>query len=187
MPIKSRSLLLLGLAFACATSFAASRAQNSLFSNAALKKQGRYMSDGVVLGGKISDGFTLLNVRSGLSKKSKMERVVLDIGDLLGKPAKNEVAYHHINVDARRGQLVIELNQVARSGVDQARLKSIFAKSPYVASADISFDPEDLTTSLVLKLKRKTKVEVFNLVSPAQPSRIVIDMLPRRVGKKKRS
>jgi hypothetical protein len=163
---------------------AATKYRESLFSNAPLKKQGQYINDGVILGGKISDGFTLLNVRRGRSKKSRMERIVLDIGDLVGKPAKNEIAYHHISLDKQTSRLVIELNQVARSGVDQAALSEVFKRSPYVRQAEISFDPEDLTTSLILKLKRKTKVEVFNLISPNQPSRIVIDMLPRKSKKK---
>lgn len=181
-----KSLLIVSLLLAGSSSLAASPFKKSLFSQAKTKKQGRYITDGVVLGGKISDGFTLLKVRSGVSKKSKMERVVLDIGDLVGKPAKNEMAYHHVNVDGRRKQIVVELGQVARSGVDQDQLRRVFRKSPYVKSADIIFDPEDLTTTLVLGLKRKTKVEVFNLVSPDQPSRIVIDMVASKRRKNKK-
>lgn len=107
-----------------------------------------------------------------------MERVVLDIGDLLGKPALNALAYHHVNVDAQKKQLTVEMNQVARSALDQETVKTLFKDSPYVRSADLIFDPEDLTTSLILDFNTKTKVEVFHLVSPEDPSRIVIDILP---------
>jgi len=149
-------------------------------------KKNQYIKDGVIIGGRISDGFTLLDVRRGFSKKSGMERVVLDIGDLAGKPIKNEINYYHVNVDQKQRRVVIDLNQVARSGVDQKQLLKIFKASPVVRSADITFDPEDLTTNLVLKLKRPTKVEVFNLVSTEHPSRIVLDMKPIRTAKKKR-
>ncbi|MEO0335261.1 MAG: hypothetical protein AAF202_02640 [Pseudomonadota bacterium] len=183
MKFATKSMAVLVFVIGSSPGLAASKFKKSLFTQAPLKKQNQYISDGVVLGGKISEGFTLLKVRRGLSNKSKMERVVLDIGDLVGKPVKNQMAYHHINIDGKRNRLVVELNQVARSGVDQAELKKMFRESPYVGSADIIFDPEDLTTSLILNFKRKTKVEVFNQISPDQPSRIVIDMMMRKPKK----
>ena len=141
------------------------------------KKVGSYISKGTFVGGRVSRGFTLLNVRRSFSKKKRMERVILDIGNLKGKPSMGEVSYYHVAVEPSR--VSIDLSQVARSGVDQQKMLRIFKKSPLVKRSEITYDPEDRTTSLVLKFKRPTMVEVFHVASPDTPGRIVLDMKPK--------
>lgn len=143
------------------------------------KKIGSYISQGTFIGGRVGKGFTLLNVRRSLSKKHRMERVILDIGNFKGKPAIGEINYYHVAIERKPARVTIDLNQVARSGVDQEKMVGIFKRSAFVKSSEITFDPEDQTTTLVLNLKRPTMVEVFKVSSPNTPSRIVLDMKVR--------
>ena len=90
------------------------------------KKVGNYISQGTFIGGRVSKGFTLLNVRRSFSKKKRMERVILDIGDMRGKPSLGEVNYYHVAVEQKPARMAIDLNQVSRFGVDQEKLIQIF-------------------------------------------------------------
>ncbi len=152
----------------------------SPFKKSLSKKTGKYISEGVIVGGRVGKGYTLLNIRRSFSKKAKIERVVLDIGDLRGRPVLGEVNYFHVSVDKGLSRVVVDLSQVSRSGVSQAQLLELFKKSPLVRSAEITYDPEDVSTNLVLKMKKPTFVEVFQLSEPNAPGRIVIDMKPAK-------
>lgn len=158
----------------------------SPFKKSLTKKTGKYISEGVIIGGRVGRGYTLLNVRRSFSKKKKVERVVLDIGDLKGKPILGEVNYFHVSVDRDLSRVVVDLSQVSRSGVDQAKLLKMFRKSPMVKTAEITYDPEDVSTNLILKMKRPTNVEVFQLSEPNAPGRIVIDMKPAKTKKRRK-
>lgn len=144
------------------------------------KKIGAYLPEGVVVGGRVGKGYTLLALRRSFEKETETERVVLDIGDINGKPVLGEIGYFHASIERNPARVVLDLAQVTRSGVDQDKLLKIFKNSPLVKSAEITYDPEDSATNLVLNFKYKTKVEVFQLNSPDAPGRIVIDMKPRR-------
>lgn len=158
----------------------------SPFKKSLSKKTGKYISEGVIIGGRVGKGYTLLNIRRSFSKKARMERVVLDIGDLKGKPILGEVNYFHVSVDRDLSRVVVDLSQVAHSGVDQAKLLKLFKQSPNVRSVEITYDPEDVSTNLVLMMKRPTFVEVFQLSEPNAPGRIVIDMKPAQKKKRRK-
>lgn len=152
----------------------------SIYKKSLDQKRGDYIAEGVYIGGRTGRGYSLINVRRHFSKDKSVERIVLDIGDLKGEPVRNEVNFFHVSVDRDLARVVIDLSQVARSGVDQNKLAQIFKKSPLVKSAEITFDPEDVSTNLNLQLKKPALVEVFELKSTESPSRIVIDMKPAK-------
>ena len=106
---------------------------------------------------------------------------MLDMGDLKGKPILGEMSYFHVSIEEKPSRAVIDLSQVGRSGVNQDKLYRIFKKSPLIKSAEITYDPEDATTNLVLNFYHPTKVEVFQLSSPDSPSRIVLDIKPIKI------
>ncbi len=154
----------------------------SVYKKSLDKKIGAYLQDGVIVGGRVGKGYTLLSLRRSFTKQTETERVVLDIGDINGKPILGEVGYYHVSIERSPARVVIDLAQVSRSGVDQDKLLKIFKSSPLVKSAEITYDPEDSATNLVLNFKYKTQVEVFEINSPNAPGRIVIDMKPKRTA-----
>lgn len=160
-----------GLFGATNSSFAA-----STYKQALPKKINAYLNEGVVTGGRAGKGYSLLNVRRDLSPKLGMERVILDLGDLEGKPLMGKASYFQASIEKNPPRIVIDLAQLSRSAVSEAKLKQIFKKSPYVKNVELTSDPEDRSASLVLSLNENMGVEVFEMPSQDKASRIVIDL-----------
>lgn len=148
----------------------------SKYKQALDKKIDAYLDEGIVVGGRAGRGYSLLKVRRDLSTKLGMERVILDIGDLEGRPALGKVNYFQATVEKNPPRVVIDLAQLSRSAVDEATLKKTFAKSPYVKNVELSSDPEDHSASMVIFLRQPMLVEVFEMPSDKKASRIVLDM-----------
>ena len=165
------SLLLILLAGLGSPGFAASKYKQALD-----KKIDAYLDEGIVVGGRSGRGFSLLKVRRDLSTKLGMERVILDIGDIEGKPAFGKVNYFQATGEKNPPRIVLDLAQLSRSAVDEASLKKTFAKSPYVKNVELTSDPEDHSASLVIFLKKPMLVEVFEMPSEKKASRIVLDI-----------
>ena len=148
----------------------------SQYKKALDKKLNAYTSDGVIIGGRAGLAYSLLNVRRDLSTKAGMERVILDLGDIDGKPLRGGVSYFQASVEKNPTRVVIDLAQVSRSAVTEAKLKKMFRKSPYIKSIELTADPEDRSATLVLYLNNTMGVEVFEMPSTKQASRIVVDL-----------
>ena len=105
-----------------------------------------------------------------------LERVLIDLGDHEGRPLKDRVSFFQVSLDKSRAQVTIDLAQVQRSAILAKDLIKSFKASPLVKSVTLNFDPEDLSTNLVLKLKRAVRMEVFEMPSKLKASRIAIDL-----------
>lgn len=140
------------------------------------KKIDSYLSEGVVVGGRAGQGFSLLNVRRDLSVAKKMERIILDIGDLEGRPIRGQAAYFHASIEKNPPRVVIDLAQLNRAGVNEQKLKQIFLKSPYVKKVELTSDPEDRSANMTILLKQKMGVEIFEMPAHNRTSRIIIDL-----------
>ncbi|MGE3385614.1 MAG: hypothetical protein AB7K41_02680 [Bdellovibrionales bacterium] len=148
----------------------------SQYKQALDKKLNAYLSEGVVTGGRAGKGYSLLNVRRDLSTKMAMERVILDLGDLEGKPLAGKASYFQASIEKNPPRIVIDLAQLSRSAVTEAKLKQIFKRSPYIKSVELTSDPEDRSASLVLALNEPMAVEVFEMPSANKATRIVLDL-----------
>lgn len=148
----------------------------SLYKKALPQKKSLYQTSGVVIGGDSGSEFTLLNVRRMQSPKKPMERIVIDLGDKNGKPLRNRVSFYHVSIEKSPPRIVIDLNQISRSKVNENGLSKLFQKSPLVKSAELTSDPEDFVTKMVLNLKAPVAAEVFEMPSATKPSRVVIDI-----------
>lgn len=146
------------------------------------KKINSYLSEGVFIGGVAGRGFSLRNVTRRFGAKSKIERVVVDIGDENGEPLIGPAAYFHIEVDQQNSRVVMDLSQVQRSKLSVDQLKKIFSKSPYVALESIGYDPQDRATNLTLRMKRPIMVEIFSPEGEKKPGRIVMDLKPGKLA-----
>lgn len=141
------------------------------------KKLNSYLSEGVVIGGVAGRGFSLRDVRRKFGKKTKVERVVLDLGDENGAPLMG-TSYFHIEVDSANSRIIMDLSQVQRSKLTESELKKIFSGSPYLALQSIAYDPEDRATNLILNMKRPIQVEIFSPKQANKPGRIILDVAP---------
>jgi len=140
------------------------------------KKVDAYVQDGVIIGGRAGQSYSLLNVRRDVSPKIGMERVILDIGDMDGKPLRGGVNYFQASVEKNPARIVLDLAQVNRSAVTEAKLKKTFLKSPYIKRVELMADPEDRSATMVLYLKESMGVEVFEMPSNKRASRIGIEL-----------
>lgn len=156
--------------------FVAAQAEGAVPKKALDKKVNAYVNDGIIIGGRAGQAYSLLNVRRDVSPKIGMERVILDIGDMDGRPLRGGVAYFQASVEKNPARVVLDLAQVNRSAVTEAKLKKAFLKSPYVKSVELMADPEDRSATMVLNLKENMGVEVFEMPSTTRASRIVIDL-----------
>jgi hypothetical protein len=103
---------------------------------------------------------------------------VVALGDREGKPSGKAIGYYQVSLDPQNKRVILDLAQLKLSSLSEPQLKNIFKKSPYVASTELTLDPEDKAGTLVLHLKQPVKAEVFELLKDRQPSRVVIDLKP---------
>src|SRR5690606_31561767 len=122
--------------------------------------------------------------RRAFSAKSKLERVIIDLGDKEAKPLGRAMSYFQVSMDSKDNRVIVDLSQLMLSKVSEAQIRRRFAKSPYVSQVDLTLDPEDKAGTLVLKLTRPMKLEVFQLVKARKPGRIVMDLKPLQAAKK---
>ncbi len=169
-----RVAILAMLCATCSTVWAASAYKQTL-----TVKKNQYAEDGVFVGGKAGGGTSLLNVRRIYSPKSKLERVVLDLGDREAQPAGKNIGYFQVALDSKENRVVVDLSQLKLSRVSEVAVQNLFKKSPYVASVGLTLDPEDKAGTLVLNLKRPMRLEVFQVLKDNAPGKIVMDLSPR--------
>ena len=128
-------------------------------------------------GGMAGTGFTLLDLRRTGDAKKKIERVVLDVGDMKGGLNKGLPGYFHVELQEHPDRLIIDMAQTPQSRVDEKKLAKIFANSIAVKKTSITEDPSDGTLNIALDLKKKTKVRVLQVPGQKQTSKIVVDMI----------
>lgn len=142
-------------------------------------KKNAYLTDGVFTGGAAGQGASLLSVRHAYSAKARLERVIVDMGDKQAQPAGKDMGYFQASMDAKNNRVVLDISQLRFSKVSEQQVQNLFRKSPYVASVNFTLDPEDKAATMVLNLKRPMKLEVFQLLKPKAPARIVMDLTPK--------
>jgi len=151
---------------------------------ATIKKQGKYLDQGVIVGGRAGRGFSLLNVRRDIAKDQSLERIIMDIGDFKGKPHMGRAGYFHASIHSHPPRIILDMHQVVSTALDEAQLRRMFSQSPFVRRLSLVADPEDHTTSIILDLKSTAAVDVFELPSNKKsPSRVVVDLKRKAGGK----
>jgi hypothetical protein len=129
----------------------------------------------VANGGRAQDEFSLLSVGDAVSAKG--ERLVLNYGDRFGKVWKGEPGFFQIALDRGGTRIVIDLSQVNRTGVDPMQLKKALSRSRFVASTDMTMDPQDQTTNLTLTLK--SPVTLHLATASGARSQVILDLKAR--------
>ncbi len=142
------------------------------------KKQGQYLTEGVFTGGKAGKGFSILDIRRKLSKKTKRDRWVVEIGDVYLKPMTRDVPYFHVAVSEDPARITIDLYQVHRSKLNENAIREILTKSPYVRDVSMIYNSVEGGMNFVVSLVRPANVEVFKMPANTKSSRLVIDIVP---------
>ncbi|MCB0362072.1 MAG: hypothetical protein KDD35_05105 [Bdellovibrionales bacterium] len=172
------TLLIWGLVFIGDMMAVGKRALAAIDHRAPIKKLNHYVRDGLFIGGAAGRGFSLLDIKRKFGKKSKMERIVLTIGDELGAPLLGVPGYFHLEIDQNHKRVFLDLAQLQRSLISEKEMVSRFADSPYLKLERVVYDPEDKATGLSFKMKQNLAVEVLSPIDGSQPARIVLDLIP---------
>lgn len=133
--------------------------------------------EGVSFGGLAGTGFTMMDLRLSADNKKKVERIVIDIGDMNGGKIIGWPGYYFAELRKDPSQLVIDFSQMPNSLVNQQALKQKFNSSKAVQSAKMSLDPMDSSLNLTLSLKKNTKVRVYQVAGKKTTSKVVVDLI----------
>lgn len=137
----------------------------------------RYIAKGAVVGGQAHSQFSLLKIDHATSPKG--ERVMISYGDLLGQPLDSLPGYFHVEFDSDRKRLVMDLAQVQKTAIDPKELTKIFSRSKLIANVDLSMDPEDSSTTLIVNLKQSADARVSLGDQPSEVHKVFIDFRPK--------
>jgi hypothetical protein len=140
---------------------------------AANEKQERYVPLGVFVGGQDHGPLVLFNVRHSLT--SKFERLVFDVGQKKSSGIERP-GFFHISIQESPKRVVVDLENVTQTNVDARQIAKLFSKSPFFSKVSIYEDGTHKNLTLELPLKVKAQMEVFELVTPGKPGRIVMDV-----------
>jgi hypothetical protein len=132
---------------------------------------------GVSFGGIAGSGFTLLDFRRTADFKKKIERLVIDIGDINGNPQKGWPGYYFAELKNNPQQLVIDFSQMPNSRVTSKQIGDQLNGSLAVLKSNMSVDPLDGTLNLTLNLKSNTKVQVYQVSGQKSTSKVVVDFI----------
>lgn len=139
------------------------------------KKANAYIKDGIIFGGQNGIGYSLMDIRRFYSGKDRVERLIFEMGDEQGLPAKT-LGFFQVNLDAKLRRIDVDLSQMRGAALDQKKVADLFKTSPFVKMVKLTYDPEDRAILMQVFLKQKVEMEVFEIPAKNKFSRIAIDM-----------
>lgn len=135
------------------------------------------VGEGVSFGGLAGTGFTLMDVRRTADNKKKVERVVIDVGDINGAQLRGWPGYYFAELKKNPQRLVIDFSQMPKSNLDQQRLSKVMKGSMAILNTQMSLDPMDSSLNLTMDLRKGTKVRVYQVSGKKSTSKVVIDLI----------
>lgn len=143
-------------------------------------------TDGSVRGGQAGTGFSLVGVKAMPSKNQQVERISLAMGNGAQRVLAGRPGYFNVELRPGQRQIVIDLPQTINSRYEEAQLKKVFSKSPFVQKTQLFFDPEGQSLSLVLDLKKKAGLRVIEVAGKKQQTaKLVLDLFEDKAVKSK--
>lgn len=142
------------------------------------------VTEGQATGGVAGTGFSLMDLRRSSDAKKKIERIVIDFGDMEGKPQKGLPAYFHAELKKNPNRLVLDFNQTPNSRLDEGRLANRFKGSLFVKKSSMILDPEDKALNLTLDLAPGTFARVFQVKGEKTTAKVVIDLFAKTTATK---
>lgn len=132
--------------------------------------------EGSTFGGLAGGGFTLLDVRRTADAKKRLERIVLDIGDINGAVKKGWPGYYFAELKTNPQRLIMDFSQMPNARITQAQIAASLKGSTAVRRTAMSMDPTDSSLILSMDLKPNTKVRVYQVAGKKSTSKVVIDL-----------
>jgi len=140
-----------------------------------------FRSSGAIIGGVAGQPFSLLRAQK-LKSPEGVDRLALVYGDSRGDVLKSEPGYFHIQVQENPPRVSIDLAQVQKTAMDAAALAQLFRDSSLVSGTEMTMDPIDLSTNLILNLKKPAEVRAA--IEAYQGAQVlVIDVRAKASGK----
>ena len=132
--------------------------------------------EGSTFGGLAGSGFTLLDVRRTADLKKKLERIVIDVGDINGAPQKGWPGYYFAELKRNPQKLIVDFSQMPNARINQAQIAARLKNSTAIRRTAMSMDPTDSSLILSMDLKPNTKVRVYQVAGKKSTSKVVIDL-----------
>lgn len=132
---------------------------------------------GISYGGLAGTGFTLLDLRRTATKDQKIERLVIDVGDLGGQTIRGWPGYYHAELKSNPSRLIIDFAQMPNANLDSDQLAARLKSSAAVTKTSMTVDPVDSSLNLTLDLKKNTKVRVYQVSGKKTTSKVVVDLI----------
>jgi hypothetical protein len=143
----------------------------------ALRSSSILLGEGSIKGGSAGTGFTLLSLKSHIAKSNKIERLTIDVGNGAAEKLSGPVAYFNVQNDPRGKRVMVDFSQTLNSKFEASHLKNAFARSPFVSKADLIFEPQSQTMSLVLDLKKPAAIRAQSFPGNShQTAKLVLDL-----------
>ena len=133
--------------------------------------------EGVSFGGVAGKGFTLMDIRRTADAKKKVERIVIDVGDMNGAALRGKPGYYFAELKKNPQRLVIDFSQMPSARLDQDKIAERLKGSLAVTNSSLSLDPVDNSLNLTFDLKKNTKVRVYQVAGNKATSKVVVDLL----------
>lgn len=146
---------------------------------ATTRKANEYIRDGIVIGGQNGIGYSLMDIRRFYSSKDRVERLIFEMGDEKGLPAKT-LGFFQVNLDSKLRRIDVDLSQMRGAALDQNKVADLFKSSPFVKNVKLNYDPEDRAILMQVFLKQNVEMEVFEIPAKNKFSRIALDMRKAR-------
>lgn len=141
------------------------------------KPQKLLVGSGALSGGIAGTGFSLMNLKSTTNPQARLERLMIDVGDIDGHSMKGLPGYFNVELQNSAKRIVIDFSQMPTTLMDVKALSSRLNKSMYVSSVKMLSDPSDNTLSLIMDLKKPVKLKVFQVPGQKTTSKVVLDLI----------
>ncbi len=141
------------------------------------KPQKILMGSGSMAGGIAGTGFSLINLKTTTNRQAKLERLMIDVGDIDGHPLKGLPGYFNVELQNKAKRIVVDFSQMPTTLLDSKGLTERLRMSTYVQSVKMLADPSDQTLSLIMELKKPVKLKVFQVPGQKTTSKLVLDLI----------
>ncbi len=142
-----------------------------------VKAQKMIIGSGALSGGIAGTGFSLMNIKSATNPKVRLERLMIDVGDIDGRNMKGLPGYFNVELQNKAQRIVVDFSQMPTTLMDAKALRERLKKSMYVQSVKMLADPSDNTLSLIMDLKKPVKLKVFQVPGQKTTSKVVLDLI----------
>ncbi|MCK6597569.1 MAG: hypothetical protein L6Q37_04330 [Bdellovibrionaceae bacterium] len=132
--------------------------------------------EGAVHGGIAGSGFSLLKMNRMYFENLKLERWIVDIGDIKGKSNKGLPGYYHVQLAQNPARIIIDFNQMPISLINENELTKILKSSVYISGGRMISDPTDKNLTMILDLKKPSQLKVLQVKGQKETSKLILDL-----------